>query len=315
VARPFYQATAEQLVLVAEAIVSLESVGSDTVAEFTDLPLETAGNALHLATDMGLLRKAGEQFRLASPLCKLLRTPQDREKAAILRIAIESYEPFQVFREEHEATNSVTEAAQRTKVKLDLSCHREELKATLLSLATYAGALSPVQGNTYTRDAQRLTALLDELVAGSREIADAEQTVRDELGARAGDVDYEQIIRPLVTALRHAAAGAGREAVLQAGIAVENFLTATGVRQGIDLTGANGINAKMQRIVDDGCAPKKILNISKYLGHLRNAADHGVDEEIGATWAISQKTGRNYIFVATSFVRSVLDYGANQHEL
>ena len=313
--RPFFQATAEQVVAVSEGVVSLGASDAVAIAAFTDLPMATADGALRLATDMQLLVESNGQFSVRSPLCKLLRTPQDRERAAIIRIVLESYEPFQIFREEHDATGNVSDAAQRTKVKLDLDCHREEIKATLLSLATYSGALTPGQGNNYSRDAQGLTALLDELVAGSREIADATQTIRQELGADVGQVDHALVIQPMVAGLRHAVAGAGREAVLQAGIAIENFLVGLAGHHGTDLNGANGVNAKMDRLVQANHYPRKLHNVCKYLGHVRNAADHGADADIGAPWDIKGQTGRNYVFVAAMFIRAMLAHRAGRHEL
>ena len=313
--RPFHQATAEQVVAVSEAVVSLGNSAVDAIAAFTDLPLAIADGALRLAVDMNLLTESANQFSIDSPLCKLLRTPQDREKAAILRVALESYEPFQVFREEHDATGNVSDAAQRTKVKLDLTSHREEIKATLLSLATYSGALTPGQGNNYSQDAQGLTAILDELVAGSREIADATQTIRQEIGVDIGLVDYALVIMPLVAGLRHAVAGAGREAILQAGIGIENFLVSVAAHHGTNIAGANGINAKMDRLVQASLYPGKLQNICKYLGHVRNAADHGADAEIGAPWDVSTHTGRNYIFVATMFIRAMLSHRNGRHDL
>ena len=313
--RPFHQATAEQVVIVSEAVVSLGGGSAATVAAFTDLPHATADSALKLAADMGLLAENAEQFAVKTPLCRLMRTPQDREKAAILRVTIESYEPFLVFREEHEATNNVTNAAQRTKVKLDLNCHREQVKETLLSLATYSGALTAGQGNTYERDARGLTALLDELAAGSREVAEATLTVREELGDAAGQVDYDQVILPLTAGLRHAAASNGREAVLQAGIAVENFLTHAAEHHGTDITGANGINAKMDRLTQAGHYPAKLQNVCKYVGHVRNAGDHGADNDIGAPWDISAQTGRNYVFVTIMLIRAMLAHRAGIHDI
>ncbi len=313
--RPFFQATAEQVVIVSEAIVSFSGNHAAAVAAFTDLPEATANSALKLAVDMGLLSENAGHFNVASPLCKLLRTPQDREKAAILRIALESYEPYQVFQEELDATDNVTDAAQRTKAKLDLECHREEVKATLLSLATYCGALTPGQGNSYSRDGKGLAALFDELVAGSREIADATQTIRQELGPDVALVDHGQIIQPIVAGLRHAVAGAGREAVLQVGIAVENFLTATATHHGTNIVGANGVNAKMDRLVQAGHYPSKLHNVCKYLGHIRNAADHGADTDIGAPWDISTQTGRNYVFVAAMFIRAMLAHRTGSHDI
>lgn len=314
--RAFFRATAEQVIGVSEAVVSLGGSDAAAVASFTDLPQQTANDALKLSTDMGLLCFNGARFDCASPLTKLLRTPQDGEKAAILRVTIESYDPFLVFREELSATNNVTEAAQRTKSKLDLDCHREEIKETLLSLATYSGALTAGQGNTYDRDVRGLSALLDELAAGSRDIADATQTIMVELGPDAGAiVDHAQVILPLVAGLRHAAARAGREAVLQAGIAIENFLTAVATHHGTSIIGANGVNAKMDRLVQAGHYSIKLHNVCRYLGHIRNAADHGADADINAPWDISAQTGRNYVFVAARFIRSMLAYRLGRFDI
>lgn len=314
--RPFYQATAEQVVTVSEAVVALVEADVATVAAFTDLPNATVEGALNLATDLMLLTANGRQFSSSSPLCKLLRTPQDGEKAAIMRVAIESYDPFLVFREELEATNDVTASAQRTRAKFDLDCHREQVKETLLSLATYSGALIARHGNSYERDVKGISALLDELAAGSREVAGATHTVRAELGSEAaGQIDHDQVVLPLVAGLRHAATGASREAVLQAGIAIENFLTSVAADHGTNVAGANGINAKMQRLVQAGHYPEKLHNVCKYLGHVRNAADHGNDAEIDAPWKVSEPTGRNYVFVAAGFIRSMIAHVAARHEI
>lgn len=313
--RAFHQATAEQVVIVCEAVISLSGDDVATIASFADLPLATAENALKLSVDMGLLEEQGGQFAVASPMCRFLRTPQDREKAAILRVVIESYEPFLVFREEYEATRNVTDAAQRTRTKLDLDCHREQIKETLLSLATYSGALVAGQGNSYERDARGLTILLEELAAGSREVAEATLTIRDELADAAGQVDYNDVILPLVAGLRHAAARNGREAVLQAGIAVESFLSAAAAHHGTNIVGANGINAKMHNLVQAGHYPNKLQNVCRYLGHVRNAADHGADNEIGAPWDVSAQTGRNYVFVAIRLIRSMIGHRSGNHDI
>ena len=314
--RPFFQATAEQVVTVSEAVVALRGGEIATVAAFTDLPQPTVDAALKLATDVELLTENGGIFASASPLCKLLRTPQDREKVAILRVMIESYEPFLVFREELEATDDVTVAAQRTKARLDLTCHREQVKETLLSLATYSGALIGGHGANYEQDASDISALLNELAAGSQEIAGATRTIREELGNdAAGQVDYDQVVRHLVDGLRHAAADAGREAVLQGGIAVENFLTSLSAHHQTNIANAHGTNAIMSCLVRAGHYPKKLENVCKYLGHVRNAADHGIDTEIGAPWDVSERTGRNYVFVAVAFIRSMVAHLAGRHEV
>lgn len=313
--RPFYQATAEQVVAVSEAVASMGLSDNAAVAAFTDLLQDRVDSALKLSVDLGLLQESAGQYSIKSHLSKFLRTPQDNEKAAILRVTIESYDAFLVFREELESTGNVTDAAQRTKVKLDLDCHREQIKETLLSLATYSGALTAGQGTSYERDARGLTAMLDELAAGSREVAEATLTIRVELGSFASQIDDNQILSPLVAALRHAAASNSREAVLQAGIAVENFLTDLANKHGISVVGANGINAKMERLVQGSHYPKKLQNVCRYIGHIRNAADHGSDTEINAPWNISKQTGRNYVFVVTSFIKSMMAHDNRIHEI
>lgn len=313
--RAFHQATAEQVITVSEAVASLGGADASTIAAFTDLLQPTVDSALKLSVDLGLLQEDIDQFSTKSHLSRFLRTPQDNEKAAILRVTIEAYESFMVFREELEATKNVTDASQRTKVKFELDCHREQLKETLLSLATYSVALTAGQGNTYERDARGLTALIDELAAGSREIAEATLTIREELGGAIGQVDHDQVLSPLVAGLRHAAASNGREAVLQAGIAVENFLVSVAALHGTNIAGANGVNAKMDRLVQAGHYPAKLLNVSKYVGHVRNAADHGADADIGAPWNISRETGRNYIFVAVMLIRSMIAHRKGAHEI
>lgn len=314
--RPFFQATAEQVVIVSEAVVALGGSNAAAVAAYSDLPQPTVAGALNLAADMGLLVENAGEFSSASTLCKLLRTPQDSEKAAILRVTIESYEPFLIFREELEATADVTTAAQRTKARLDLDLHREQVKETLLNLATYSGALKAGHGNSYERDAKGLSAILDELSAGSREVAEATHTIRAELGPdAAGQVNHDQVILPLVAGLRHASAGSGREAVLQAGIAIESFIDWFSVQCGGNIAGATGINAKIDRLVADSKVPKKLQNVSKYLGHVRNAADHGNDADIGAPWDILPATGRNYVFVAAAFIRTMAGHLAGRHDV
>lgn len=316
--RQFSQATAEQVLRVSEAAVALNaSATALTISQYNDLPQDLTQRALNLAVDLGLLAVNADNFMPASPLCKLLRTPQEKERAAVLRVIIESYEPFLVFREELEATADAAAAANRTKVRLELDCHREEIKDTLVSLATFSGALIVGHGNSYERDNKSLSNLLAELAAGSGEEAAAIYRVREELGPAAAAVcDHYEVIAPMAASARHASGGAaGREAVVNAGNAVESFLSWYGNECGHPVGNSHGLNAKVEALRIGGHIPTKLVNASKYLGHIRNAADHGVDNDIGAAWDISEATGRNYVFVALQFIRSVVDFHNGRHEI
>ena len=103
-------------------------------------------------------------------------------------------------------------------------------------------------------------------------------------------------------ALRHAVTLNAREAVLNAGL--DTFLDEFAARQSVSLAGATRIDAKLDRLAN--ALPRKLIHVGKYLGHVRNAADHGNDAEINNPWSIRDATGVNYVFVACSFIASVI---------
>jgi hypothetical protein len=94
--------------------------------------------------------------------------------------------------------------------------------------------------------------------------------------------------------------------VVAAGNAVESFLEHKAAAVGANVAGATGINAKIEKYLEVKGLPKKLGFVGKYLGHVRNAADHGVDQDVGAAWEISPETSIEYVFVACSFVRAVV---------
>jgi len=315
--RSFFSATAEQIVACVEAVVAQgNSSAVEFVAEFADLKEDQARGALKLAADLGLLRENSGHFAISNPIARLLRTPHDQEKAAVLRVVIEAYEPFLTFREELEASGDASVAAVRTKTRLVLDAHREDIKSTLLNLATFSGALVAGHGGRYDRDSKSVSHLLQELAAGCREESAAVHQVRLQLEAdAANNVSHDNILVPLAASLRHAASGAAREAVVHAGNAIESFLDEFASRKSISLSGAAGLNAKLDKLQAAGALPKKLIFNGKYLGHVRNAADHGVDSEIGDAWSIHASTGVNYVFVALSFIRAVRQFETGRHEI
>jgi hypothetical protein len=118
------------------------------------------------------------------------------------------------------------------------------------------------------------------------------------------------VILPLAQALIHGRDGDGRGAVLNAGNAVESYLAALAGRVGVNISVAAGINAKLERFSAASRLPSKLVFVGKYLGHIRNAADHGTDPDVGAAWEIRDTTGKEYVFVACSFI-----FSARAHEL
>lgn len=107
------------------------------------------------------------------------------------------------------------------------------------------------------------------MIQASRNAASAEARVRELLGNEAAAaVSHEHVIIPLANALGRAAGpdADARGAVVVAGNAIETYLTDFAARKTINLAGATGINAKLDRIAQANGLPSKIIFIGKYLG-------------------------------------------------
>lgn len=307
--RTFWRATAEAVVAAVEAtFVSGRAVDSEYVAEFTQLTKPNAKAALDLAVDLGLLKKSAGLYSPDSPLCRALVSADQRRKATALRVVLEDYAPFVRFRERLLTTTDVSAASRQVKQLLELTPHQDDVKETLLSLGQYSQALVAEGGGAYRPREDAATYELHELAKGCESDAAAEQLIRARVGARALErVSREDVVVPLANALQRARATDGRGAVVAAGNAVESFLAAYATRVGVNVTGKNGINAKADELAQQNRLPKKLQNVSKYLGHVRNAADHGIDAEVGAPWNIRTSTGLEYVFVACSFIAAVIE--------
>jgi hypothetical protein len=307
--RPFFPATAEQVVGAVEAVVvGRQPTKPDFVADFSDLPLNQAESALLLASDLGLLSQKTAGFSVASPLCRFLVTSNLAQRAAVLRVVLESYLPFVVFRERLVATGAAGTAANQTRIALELDGHREAVKDTLISLGTYSDALLTEGGGRWAPQPAATDNPLQVLALASGDQASAEARIRLQLGpAACGLVSRDEVIVPLANALLRANGGDPRGAIVEAGNGVESYLSALAGRVGntVNLANAHGINAKLDRFDQATWMSKKLIFVGKHLGHVRNAADHGVDADVGVAWTIRAATGLEYVFNACSFVAAV----------
>jgi hypothetical protein len=296
--------TAEQVVACVAAVSPVQRrVDEKFVAEFVDTTPALAGSALRMSVDLGLLRENGSDYEVADPLSHFTRTPDALTKSAVLRVFLERYEPFRVFRQQLAESGDLDRAARQTKALVEITASTAEVRETLINLGSYCGAFLPKGGGQYDTDRGPLDNVLKRIAESAALEASAERTVRDQIGTvAAGVADYNDVIKPLAKAMTRAAGGDGDGAVLEAGNAVESYLSGLAGRKNVDVTNDHGINAKLAKLRSTGNLPAKIVNMGGYLGHLRNAADHGIDADIGASWSIGRSTGLEYTFVACSFI-------------
>ncbi len=310
--RPFFESTAEDVIASVEAVVvNGKPTTADFVAKFIDVPLDRAENALKLAVELGFLSVNAPDFSASRPLSQMFVTPNLMHKAAALRVVLESYEPFTMFRTRLEATDIASQAAQQTKVALDLDGHHGIIKDTLISLGTYSHALDTKGGGLYVSADDAIENSLLALAQACRDVVAAEARIRVQMGdAAVALVSRNDVLLPLASALLKAASGDARGAVLLAGNGVESYLEALAGRLGgggvVNVAGAAGLNAKLERFAAANALPRKLIAVGKYLGNIRNAADHGLgDPDVAAPWAIQESTGTEFVFVACSFINAV----------
>jgi len=307
----FYSGTAEQIVSVIEAVVLYgKPAGIEFVEDFCDIPRDTAEAALNLSVELGFLTRVNSEFDRLNHFCQLFITSSENQKAAVLRIQLESYEPFIRFRERLVVTGRADTSAKQVKSLLDIDEHWEKVKDTLVSLGTYSHALSSLGGGVIrTTETCPEDALLL-LVSGCQERVTAELKIREHIGdTNVDSLSREDVITPLISALVVASNhGEARSAVLFAGNAIDSFLNDYGSRVEVSVSDKTGINAKIDELKKNGKMPTKISFVGKYLGHVRNGADHGIDHEITASWQIRELTGLEYVSVACSFIKICLHF-------
>lgn len=308
--RAFSKSTAELVVQVVAAIQAAKSANSTLVQSFCDLSKSQADDALALACDLGLAKDdGGGNFSIASHLARFLNTPEENRKAALLRIVLESFDPFLVFRERLVSTGSVDIAARQTVSLLDLSAHREDVKDTLLSLGTYTGAIISLGGGQYEMGTSDVPDPILGVAEAANDLATAESYIRRQIGQHSDGLDRQDVILPLAEALLRAKGLDARGAVVDASRAIESFLFCLATSWTISLAGATGITQKLDKFRPGNHLPKKILEAAKYLAQVRNAADHGVDidPDVGKVWKIREETGTIFVLAACAFMRSCLE--------
>lgn len=306
-----YQASAENVIAATDAALQKpEGVDENLVSDFIDTTPAYARDALNMARELTLLRESQPGQFVPDAKCALYLCTAVREsKAAILRYILEQYEPYRTFKIRLELTGVVGEAANQTKALHNIAAHRQLISATFIDLGTYAQSLFSEGGGLYRarQDDPKVYLTILNQVIQDRETATL--SVRKLLGSTAADwVDSTSVLENLITAYQRAAVAQidSRAPIVHAANAVESFLVQVANYHGVNIQNAQGINAKADTIAQANHLLTKHKFMIKYLGHVRNAADHGVDAEIGVQWDVSPNTAIEYVHVAQSVISAIV---------
>jgi hypothetical protein len=311
-----YPTIAENVIGATEAALEkLTGVDVALVADFLDVPSSNASNALLMSCQLGLIvEKTTGIYSAVHPYASYLAVSEAEGRAAMLRLVLEQYPPYKTFKHRLAETGVAIAAATQTKALHGMQVHKQDLLSTFVSLGTYTHSLVTEGAGLYRvahDEGPEYLSIVSDIVE-KRE--SAELAVIARLGHEtAREVHPVEVLAHLVTAYQSAANAATdpRAPVVHAGNAVESFLVQWGGMKGVNLQNATGLNAKADTLGRQGALTDKHKNMLKYLGHVRNAADHGTDPDpaVGHTWDISRTTAVEYVHVAMSAIAAIIAYG------
>ena len=316
-----FRTTADHIIGATDAALQNQTgVDVQMVASFLDTQEDSARAALSMGEQLGLLQQVPQgRFKPLSQCALYLITSSRDSKAAILRFLLEQYGPYRTFKFRLNLTNGVVgEAAVQTRAIHAITAHRDVLVQTFVELGTYSKSLISQGAGLYLAaegDEKDYLHVLDQAIQGRE---DAELTIRRRVGLEnANWVDQHNVLDHLVTAYERLSMvdADPRAPIVHAANSIESMLAQVAQHHNVNIQGAHGINAIADRLSHAKHITTKHKAICNYLGHVRNAVDHGADQEIAAVWTITSQSAVEYVYVASTIVRSLVDAVNNRFSI
>lgn len=303
--------TAEDIVAVVDAVVAKGSgANSDYIADFTGIATEDQVNkALCMAVELEMLvlDESSGCYTVNSYLAeRLVTATSDDQKAAVMRLILEQYQPYRAFKVRYGFTHQIETACRQAKILCSINGNERDIKNTLISIATYAKALKSEGANLYSFVEEEYTFSLVE--AALSESAVSEKLLREFFGdSNYSRVNPTTVIEPLAEAFQKSKADSPdtRAVIVYSANAFESFLDDYASAKGVSLAGKTGIIKKRDAL--SSFLSKKHKGMIDYIGQVRNAADHGADnDENGQMWTVTRDTALLYPCIVASVIRDIL---------
>lgn len=302
--------TAEDIVAVVDAVVAKgHEANIDFITEFTGIATgDQVTKALGMAVELKMIVcESSGNYSVDSFLAKkLVTSTTDDEKAVIMRMILEQYYPYTVFKTRYSFTRSIEQACRQTKTLCSLSANERDIKNTLISIATYAKALKSEGANLYSfAEDENIYPLIESSLTNT---SVAERSLQDFFGERVYDaLDTATTIEPLIEAFQKSKVNNPdtRAIIVYAANAFESFLDTYATSKSVSLAGQNGILQKRNAL--SSYLSKKHKGMIDYIGQVRNAADHGADtDENGLLWTVTKDTALIYLCIVAIVIKNIL---------
>ena len=304
-------APAEDIVGVVDAILAKPlECSEDFISEFADISTTQTANALHMASQLGLVGKdiATGFYTSNSFLARLIVSSRDdNHKAAIMRLVLEQYEPYITFKARFSFSNVIDLACKQVKSLYSMSCGYKDIRNAIINIATYSKAMINDGASSYKLN-QDEVSYIEILELALKFKANDDNALRAQLGETVCDyLDTEKIFNPLSDAYSKIQNidTDPQATILYAGNAFESFLHQIADGHSISLIGKNGIGQKCDAL--NSILSKKHRGMIQYICQVRNAADHGADsDEGGKVWAVSNESALMYPIIVASVIKNIV---------
>lgn len=302
---------AEDIVGVVDAILAKsECCTKDYISDFADISDTQTDNALFMAEQLGLIKNNSGIYSSDSFLARLIVSARNNEhRAAVMRLVLEQYEPYVMFRTRFLYTKSLDLASKQVKAMFSIPSSYKEIKNSFISIGTYSRSMLNDGANSYTFNQDDISYI--EILSLSIKFKNNDDNaLQTQLGEDLYTyIDRDTIFKPLSEAYSKLQnlSSESKSIIHYAGNAFESFLVKIAQEETISLKGKNGITQKADALAS--VLSKKHRGMIHYVAQVRNAADHGSDpDEDGKIWNMSEETVHLFPILVVSLVKDIYNY-------
>src|SRR6266566_4671124 len=310
-------ASAELILAAAEAVYYLRpEFDIQKVATYIGTTSEaTARSALDGARLLGFLADAqNETYQPDERILRLQTHADGLARRMLFRVRLEEFKPFRVFKERVLCGDSALESAKKVKLLEDIETEVTKVKDIFQQWGLYSQSFSQDQiGNLTCSSEEGLTPAY--LLRVRASIAAAEQA-RVFIQLRIGEDSFRILPAEVLDSLSssmvrcHSRHEPKSEIMFAMGTAMERFLSfiATRANPPADLTGTNGIVQMAESLRSLDVITRKHFGLIQAVGAVRNAADHGIDTEIGKSWSLTYESILDAGLIVLDAIKSIMSW-------
>lgn len=304
--------TAEDIVGVVDAILARpNNCTKEYISDFADISSIQTDNALLMAKEFNLVKNMQDgTYYSDSFLARLIVSSRnDTHKAAIMRLILEQYEPFVMFKVRHGFTGSMDAAAKQIRSMYSMTSSYKDIRNTIINIGTYSRSLINDGASSYKFNQDDVN-YIEILELALKFKSNDDNALVNQLGEDAFSyVDRDRVFSPLSEAYSKIQniSSDKNSIILYVGNAFESFLQQIADDNQVSLQSKNGISAKTDAL--SNVLSKKHRGMIQYVIQIRNAADHGADpDENGKVWSIADDTAQFVPLIVANLIKDIVSY-------